>query len=393
MYSKTITDFGAVGDGVTKCTKAIQAAVDDCAAHGGGEVIVEDGSFVTGTIFLKSDVHLVIRPTARLLAGLDSEDYPDFDPCFDKTFAPRRTARCLIYAENCENIGISGGGVIDCRGENFCEYTPYDRFYRRKTDSLPARMIFFYQCRDVMIENISVLEMAGGWAFWINGCDQVRFSRLTVRCNPLYPNSDGVHINCSRDVFLSDSILDCGDDCVILRANTKTLPEKRPCERIAVTNCTLSSNSCAIRIGWTNDGVIQNSVFSDLSITDSWYGISIEFPKKSPEPFTDQGDDSTVVRNLTFDNIVMDNLETSPIRLLSYPYNNVDSISGITFRGITAASKELPVFRVEKGVKVCRIRLSDCDFRTLSESGTIEFTNISEVSMNNVSFGNLHEDS
>lgn len=350
-------------------------------------MLIEEGNFVTGTIFLKSGVRLVIHPTGRLLAGLEPEDYPDFDPCFDKAFAPRRTARCLIYAENCENIGISGGGVIDCRGRNFCEYTPHDRFYRRKTDRLPARMIFFYQCRDAVIEGISIFDMAGGWAFWINGCDRVRFSRLTVRCNPLYPNSDGVHINCSRDVFLSDSVLDCGDDCIILRANTKTLPEKRPCERIAVANCTLSSASCAVRVGWTNDGVIKNSVFSNLSITDSWYGISIEFPKKSPEPFTDQGDDSTVVRNLTFDNIVMENIETSPIRVLSYPYNKVDSISDIAFRGIISSSKELPVFRVEKGVKVCRIRLSDCSFRTLSDSGTLEFTNVSDVSMSNVSFG------
>ena len=384
MYSKAITEFGAAGDGVTVCTKAIQAAIDDCFEHGGGNVLIEEGNFVTGTIFLKSGVRLVIHPTGRLLAGLEPEDYPDFDPCFDKAFAPRRTARCLIYAENCENIGISGGGVIDCRGRNFCEYTPHDRFYRRKTDRLPARMVFFYQCRDAVIEDISIFDMAGGWAFWINGCDRVRVSRLTVRCNPLYPNSDGVHINCSRDVFLSDSVLDCGDDCIILRANTKTLPEKRPCERIAVANCTLSSASCAVRVGWTNDGMIKNSVFS---ITDSWYGISIEFPKKSPEPFTDQGDDSTVVRNLTFDNIVMENIETSPIRVLSYPYNKVDSISDIAFRGIISSSKELPVFRVEKGVKVCRIRLSDCSFRTLSDSGTLEFTNVSDVSMSNVSFG------
>lgn len=388
MYSRSITEFGAVGDGVTKCTAALQQAIDDCASKGGGNVIIEDGEFVTGTIFLKDNVRLELRPTGKLLAGLNPEDYPDFDPCFDKSFAPRNTARCLIYAENCRNIGIFGGGTIDCRGEHFCEYSGYNRFWRRKTDKLPARMIFFYQCCDSKIEDISVLEMAGGWAFWLNGCDRIRLTGLTVRCNPVYPNSDGVHINCSRDIILSDSILDCGDDCVILRANTKTLPKKRPCERITVTNCTLSSRSCAIRIGWTNDGVIKNSVFSNLSVTDSWYGISIEFPKKSEAPFTDQGDDSTEVKQLSFDNIVMDSIDTSPINILAYPYNKVKSISDISFRGIISTSKELPIFRVENGVRVERISLSDCSFRTLGESGSLVFTNISGVSMNNVSIGN-----
>ncbi len=388
MYTKSICEFGAVGDGLTSCTQAIQAAIDDCAASGGGSVIIEDGEYVTGTVFMKSNVTLELRSTARLLAGLEPEDYPDFAPCFDKTSAPRRTARCLIYAENCRSIAIRGGGVIDCRGENFCEFTPHDRFYRRKTDRLPARMIFFYQCSDVTLEGFSIFEMAGGWAMWLNACDRVSVSRLRIVCNPLYPNSDGIHINCSADVTVSDCVIHCGDDALILRANTKTLAEKRPCERISVTNCTIKSKSCAVRVGWTNDYLIRDCVFSNLAISDSWYGISIEFPKKPPEPFADQGYDRTVVKRLAFSNIVMSELETAPIRILAYPYNDVESVSDISFRGILANAKELPIFRVEKGVVVRDITLADCTFEASSDEAAMNFTNISGVNFNNVTIRN-----
>lgn len=383
IFVKSISEFHAVPDSL--CTRSIQNAIDACHEAGGGEVIIENGRYFTGTLFLHSFVTLVIRPNAILQASTNGEDYPDFDTCFPKESAPRRTARCLIYAENCEHISITGGGTIDCSGAAFCEpwKDPGLRFWRRKTDHLPARMVFFYNCRYIDIRNITILEMAGGWAYWLNGCRFATIDGIRILCDPRYPNSDGVHINCSSDITLSNSVIHCGDDAVILRANNKTMENPRPCTRITVTNCSLKSQSNAIRIGWTNDGLIENCTFTNLTVTDSWYGISIEFPKKSEEPFTDQGDDFTVVRNLHFSNIILDRIETSPIQILAYPYNQVKSIDHICFYGITANSKQLPVFRVEKGVHVSDIMLSDCDF-TADEIADLHFEQITHVTLNHV---------
>lgn len=383
MFQESIKKFGAVPGRL--CTTEIQSAIDACASSGGGEVIIEDVCYMTGTLFLRSLVTLVIRANAVLKASESGEDYPDFDTYWGKENAPRKTARCLIYAEDCEHIAILGGGTIDCSGSAFCE--PYEdksiRFWRRITDRLPARMIFFYCCRFAAVRDITLREMAGGWAYWINGCDFVTVDRINILCDPHYPNSDGVHINCCSDVTVSNSTINCGDDAIILRANNKTMKNKRSCCRVSVTNCTLSSQSNAVRIGWTNDGLIENCTFSNLVVTDSWYGISIEFPKKPEQPFTDQGDDFTEVRNLLFDNIILSRISTSPIQILAYPYNQVKAIEHIRFCGLTVDSRQLPIFRVEKGVRVSDITLSDCEFR-VDDSAGLHFENIGRVNLQNV---------
>ena len=363
MWKKTIQEYGAVGDGKTLNTAAIQAAIDACAEAGGGQVIVGDGDYVTGTLFLHSMVELHLCANGRLLASTNGNDYPNFQPqTWDADRAPRHSSRCLIYAECASHIAITGTGTVDCQGSAFCEYTPEDRFWRRKTTELPARMIHFYNCENVLLSDFSMLEMAGGWAFWINGCRYVNCTRLKVRCNQHYPNSDGIHINCSSDVTVSDCSLICGDDCLIVRANTNTHAEKRACERVSVTGCHFSSLSNAIRIGWTNDYKIQNCVFSDCTVTDSWRGISIEFPQKGPEPFADQGEDFTEVRNLSFSNIMMDRIEEMPLQILVYPYNQVKEICNIRFDRIVADCGMYPMFLGREGVNIRDITLSDCRF-------------------------------
>ena len=392
MFDKTIKEFGAVGDGVTLCTANIQKAINACAAEGGGRVVVSDGAYVTGTLFLYSNVELHLTVTGKLLASLNGEDYPNFTPkTWDSYKAPRHSSRCLIYAENEENVSITGKGCIDCRGENFCsDANDGDRFWKRTTTDLPARMLFFYGCKNVLLEDFSLFEMAGGWAAWINNCDYVNCDNLKIRCNQKYPNSDGIHINCSSDVTVSNCSIICGDDALIVRANTNTLAKKRACERVSVVGCHLSSLSNAIRIGWTNDGKIQNCVFCDCTVTDSWQGISIEFPRKSPEPFADQGEDFTEVKNLIFDNIIMDRIEEVPLQILVYPYNQVKEISNIRFSNIIAECGKFPVFKGMKGVKIDDIELRYCKFKKqptvegISDNCVMDF--ICGISMNDVKF-------
>lgn len=97
-------------------------------------------------------------------------------------------------------------------------------------------------------------------------------------------------------------------------------------------------------------------------MTDSWRGISIEFPKKSPEPFADQGEDFTEVRNLIFSNITMDRIEEMPLQILVYPYNQVKEICNVRFDVIVADCGEYPVFLGREGAGVHDLTLSRCRF-------------------------------
>ena len=101
--------FGAVGDGVTLDTKAIQKAIDTCAEAGGGEVYLQGGTFLSGTIRLKSNVTLQVEAGATLLGSTNIADYPDITPDIIYLYRARFT-KYLIYAEKAENIGLAGRG-------------------------------------------------------------------------------------------------------------------------------------------------------------------------------------------------------------------------------------------------------------------------------------------
>ena len=390
MFTKSITEFGAVSGAL--CTEALQAAIDACHAAGGGEVIVADGVYTIGTVFMKSGVTIRLLATGTLKASENGADYPEFDRDFDHYKAPRHTSRCLIYAGLCEDIGIVGEGTIHCSGTAFCD--PVDeksRFYKRNTDILPARMVFLYRCRRVRLLDVRMEEMAGGWAYWVNGCDEVTIRGLHILCDQHYPNSDGIHINCSADVTVSDCVIRCGDDSIILRANSNTLPEARPLERVTITNCTLSSWCCGIRIAWANDGTIRDSALSNLVITDTFTGIAMVCP---PYPTTDvvrrtsdRGRDSTDIYNLSFDNIVMNNIYNYPITVSLSKDGMVTGIRDVRFRGLTAAAKHLPSFVAETG-EVRDVRFTDCTFTVTEPDAPMRFLGIDGIEFDGVKIRN-----
>jgi len=323
MRQYNVKDFGANENML--CTNAIQEAIDKAFANGGGTVVIENGTYITGTIFMKSNVHLLIEAGAKLLLSGNPEDFPDF-PCeWNVREAPRFSARCLIYVGNCENSSIEGLGTIDCNGLAYCEenlepkFSDYDpnlcKRMKRKLDvpNSIGRMIFVMKSKNITLRDFTMTEMAGGWGIWINGSEYVNVRDLKMYCCPDYPNSDGIHINCSRDVFVSDCAIHSGDDALIVRANTNTLEEDIPCENIIVKGCTLSSNCQAIRIGWLGDGEIKNCIFSDIVINDSRDAITIEIPRSSPPG--DIGKNITRIEKLSFNNFSIDRTWGRPVKI------------------------------------------------------------------------------
>ena len=403
-----VRNYGAVGDGKTLNTAAIQKAIDDCASKNGGTVLLEDGTYMTGSIVFRSNVNLHIEQNAVLLGSPNCGDYPEKQNLKHviSENLPRTRNASMIFAEECENISITGMGKIDCNGTRFVrekqgEWTGW-RFERIDAPT-PPRVVFFAGCRNIKIEDITMLNQPSGWSYWIHDCDYVVFDKCKILAEVRYPNNDGIHINSSRNVTVSNCDIVTGDDCIVVRANNRSLAENKVCEKVTVTNCNLTSYSGGIRIGWISDGVIKNCTFSNLVMTDTVIGISIVLPDFSKVP--DRGREDTLIENLLFNNIVMDKIYGRPIKIYIGQTDGTrcEAIRNIYFSKVVASGLEFPYLCGRKDNKIRNIYFNDCRFECLSDEelpnfrqhgaadwdrshGVPIFDNIENIVFNNTNF-------
>ena len=367
MYD--VRDFGAIGDGKTLNTLAIQKAIDTCAENGGGRVEIFGGVYLCGSIEMKSYVELHIAGNAVLLGSADVKDYPERQNVKHVITAmlPRERNACLIFADECEHIALTGDGTIDCNGHNFVRRRPADRIdwkYERIDAPTPPRAVFFTGCQYVKIEDILMKNQPAGWSYWIHDCDYVTIDKIKIQACVDYPNNDGIHVNCSRNVTISNCDITCGDDCIVVRANSASLKENTVCEKVCVTNCNLTSYSAGVRIAWINDGTIRNCVFSNLVMTDTTVGISLLIPRGKRPEFTDVGREETVVENLLFDNIVMNEVcyQSILLQLSNNEHALVKRIKNLQFSNIHAKGPHFFTLQGRKDCPLENISFHDCYF-------------------------------
>lgn len=384
--------FGAKADGKTKDTAAIQQAIDACSKAGGGEVRLAGGTFLSGMIQLKDGVILDIAADATLLGSTNGEDFAcAFElKHLENARVCRGRSTALIVADECRNVGVTGRGTIDCNGMAFVQLSNSLEYgyenegngktgkplgedewvnwrYRRIPGKMsPPRMILFAGCQDVKVTDVSLVRQAAGWGFWVNDCDRVVFDRVKIISNPELPNNDGIHVNCSRDVSIANCRIEAGDDALVFRANHRPFRSggPRPCERITVVNCQLTSRANCIRIGWLNDGVVRNATFSNLTMTDSACGIGIDLPPFE-KGMDDYGDEASLYENLVFDSIVMDRVYAAPIRIdiTDKDFTRMEAIRNLTFSNIRARAYRWPsVKNLKKDRPLENVVFSNCSF-------------------------------
>lgn len=381
-----VREYGAVGDGKTKNTAVIQRAIDACARSGGGEVRVAGGTYMTGVIFLKDNVSLALAADGTLLGSPDDCDYPTNTVVrhLDVTKVPRGRATALIIADECRNVGIIGPGTIDCNGRAFVEEAKTKdygyvepgsggeslgenwvnwRYRRIPGRTPPPRMVLFAGCTDVRVVGVRMLQPAAGWGYWVTDCDRVVFECDEVLADPLYANADGIHVNASRDVSIADCHIVAGDDAIAIRCNCRALPAVKPCERVTVTRCRLTSHANAVRIGWLNDGRIRDCAFSDLVIADSACGIGIDLPKFECG-MSDYGCEASLYENLSFQNITMERVYSAPVRveITDDASTRMEAIRNVTISNVTATAYQYPSFRYPNGRELENVRFEDCSF-------------------------------
>ena len=377
MKDYLVQSYGAVGDGVTKNTAAIQAAIEDAAKAGGGRVIVSGGTFLTGSITLRSYVELRIESDATLLGSPDLEDYPEHTEAkhVQLNMLPRWRSGCLIFADECQRIALTGSGVIDCNGTHFVrkkekEYEGWS--YERLSLPTPPRVVFFTGCQHVRIEGLTMTNQPSGWSYWIHDCDYVRMTGLNILADVNYPNNDGIHINSSRPVTVSDCNITCGDDAIVLRANNVSLKENKILEQVTITNCNLTSYSSAVRLGWVNDGVIRDCTLSNLTMHNCNVGIGIYLPGNvrkaemdhSDSAGSDVGREDTLIERISFSNIMMDRQTGSPINIYIHPgeHVRVKAIRDLYFNGLHTRGPEFPDIAGRPGNPIENVCFNDCSF-------------------------------
>lgn len=286
-----VTDCGAKGDGRTKDTAAIQQAIEFCAARG-GQVLVPAGTYLTGTLWLRSRTELHLEKGAVLLGSPDLADYNAEDAFAQNARSPNEgwSGRHLILAHEVHDVAITGAGVIDGNGGAFLKEEmkrPGDSrahmAYRlgyinlpdRKTMARPGQELAFYECRGVRLSGVTLRNMAM-WTCFFHGCDDVAVNDVTIRNDLRFANTDGFDIDACRDVTITGCNVETADDAFAIRCCPKRLKSKRGiCENIRIDGCKVRTECEVVRIG-VGDGKVRNVRISNLDVSDAGRGFVVQ---------------------------------------------------------------------------------------------------------------------
>ncbi|HEY6225771.1 MAG TPA: glycoside hydrolase family 28 protein [Verrucomicrobiae bacterium] len=260
-----ITEFGAIPDSKTLNTKSIQSAIDACAKAGGGELVIPKGAFITGSIFLKQGVNLVLEKDSVLKGSQDTNDYPWIDTRI--AGLEMRWPAALINADNITNLQLTGEGTLDGSGERWWrEY--WDTRKREKDDIDPhfkvprPRLVHIMRCQKVLVRDLYFKDSAF-WNLQLTYCDGVEVHDLKIRA-PHEPikaaSSDGIDLDSTRNVLITGCDIECDDDAICLKAGRDAdgLRVNRPTENVVIRNCRVGHAAGLVCFGSETAGGIRN---------------------------------------------------------------------------------------------------------------------------------------
>ena len=317
----SIAKYGAVADGKTLATAAIQKTIDACNKDGGGTVEVPPGTFLTGTISLKSNVNLHLESGAVLLGSPNINDYRAYTLPQYPEYGTNHYG--ILYTEGAENVALTGLGTIDGNDPAYFDvtrakkidtvttrYTRQRNNYRHVASGIgdgpwepkeprPRQMVIFARCKNVRLTDVSLLR-SPFWTLHFSDCDAVLVSSIRLWSSLLAPNADGIDITSSSNVTVTGCDIRTGDDALAIVGYDHhfEIPgfsgQRHVSENIIVSNCNLQSYSSGIRIGFLDQNTVRNVTVSNVNITNSTRGIGIFL--------RDEGS----LENLTFTNINID---------------------------------------------------------------------------------------
>lgn len=346
----SVADFGGVGDGITLNTEAFAAVIDHLARQGGGRVVVPQGVWFTGPIEFKDNIELHLDENAILLFSNNTADYP----LVEVTFEGLNTWRCQspIMAHHLKNVAITGKGIIDGNGdawravkrgkmapddwrklvksggilsENGENWYPSESYkfgattgadqnvstwaktkedFEKMHDFLRPVMISIHYCENVLLEGVT-FQNSPAWNIHPAMCVNLTVNDIFVRCPWYAQNGDGIDVESCKNVIITNSVFDVGDDGICIKSGKDEAGRKRgiPCENIIVDNCAVFHGHGGFVVGSEMSGGVKNVKVTNCKFSGTDVGLRFKSTRGR----------GGVVGNIYIENIAMNNIATEPL--------------------------------------------------------------------------------
>jgi polygalacturonase len=352
-----ISDLGAVADGRTVNTKSIQAAIDRCSTEGGGVLVVPKGVFVSGALFFKPKVSLLVEKDGVLKGTLNQDDYPQVPTRWEGT--EREWTSAFLNFFDVSGIVISGEGTVDGSGDEWTARAP------RRTPGMPTlpsdaavrpapsqpgtdarsgptagarrgrpRLIALQNCRDVRVSGLHLKNQAS-WGLFMVYCEAITAENLVIRAEHNIPSSDGMDIDSCRKVHVIGCDIDVNDDCISIKSGKDEDGRRvnRPAEdiliekvrfayghggvamgsevsggirRIEVRDCVVEAGNWApirFKSQPSRGGVVEDITYRNIDIREAKQAFEFDMEWRMVPPIAPASDPLTVVRNVKLINV------------------------------------------------------------------------------------------
>lgn len=337
----SLTDFGAVADGISLNTKAFSDAIDHLSSQGGGTLNVPAGVWLTGPIVLKSNVNLHLDGGALITFSADESLYETKYVTYEG-FEAWRT-QSPITGENLENVAITGDGVIDGNGGmwrpvkrdkmsgaewknltskggivvddkiwypsqsyidgmEYSEKSDRDRASFTKEEAAKIKrylrpvMIQLVKCKNVFLQGVT-FQNSPAWNVHPLMCENLIVDGVFIK-NPFFAqNGDGLDVESCRNVIICRSTLDVGDDAICLKSGKDEAGRRRgmPTENVIVRDCRVYHGHGGFVVGSEMSGGVTNVSVSDCQFIGTDVGLRFKSTRGR----------GGVVRNIYIDNVNM----------------------------------------------------------------------------------------
>jgi polygalacturonase len=376
-------ELGADNTGKAKCSELINKTIEKASAEGGGTLYFPAGQYLTGPIYMKSNITLHIESGAVIRFSDDFNDYLPFikvrwEGVFMNSFAP------LINAQNAENLTITGRGTLEGQGQKWWDMhrqitgeiqkngklsaqtglqrqweaankdLKVDAYYQPTIERhfFRAPFIQFLECENITIEGIKI-QNSPFWTINPVGCNNIVVHGVTIRNPANAPNTDGINPSSCSNVRISDCFIHVGDDCITIKSGRDAEARQygKPCENITITNCVMLSGHGGVVIGSEMSGGVKKVSISNCVFDGTDAGIRVKSMRGR----------GGVVEEIRVDNIVMNNIqkdafifdlfyrpaqdEPASERTPAFRNIHISNVTGTNIKriGYIAGLKEMPI--------------------------------------------------
>ena len=391
----SIVDCGAVNDGYTLNTQAFADAIAALAAKGGGRVVVPAGVWYTGPIIFRDNIELHLEPNSMIVFSDDKSLYPLHDVAFEGL----DTWRCIspLTAMNVKNVAITGSGIIDGNGDgwravkidkltppqwkqklasggvlsddgktwypsesykfgattgadqNVSTWATTKEDFEKMHDFLRPVLLAFHYCENVLLEGVT-FQNSPCWHLHPAMCTNLTVKNITVRCPDYAQNGDGIDIESCKNVIVTGSKFDVGDDGICIKSGKDKAGRDRgiPCENIIVDDCVVYHGHGGFVVGSEMSGGVKNVLVSNCTFAGTDVGLRFKSTRGR----------GGVVENIWINGISMYNIQTEP--LLFDLFYGGKSASEALADGDESEATDVPALPVDETTPAFRdIHISD----------------------------------